>query len=402
KITLITHAVRIGTGGLFIFSGTIKANDPSGFKYKLQEYFEVFKADFASMLGITDPENSGNFLIKSCEFFHDYSLPLAIIICVSEVALGFMLLIGVKKMLTLWLLLAQIIFFTFLTFYSACYNKVTGCGCFGDFIKLAPWESFWKDIILLVAIAILFAGKENINPLFGSQKYNWGLTSAGIVASVFFPLFCYNFLPVWDFLPFYNGSDVCKGRENGPKYKPAVFQYNMFYKNLKTGELKEFTDKNAPWADSLNWKYESLNTKLISKAEDEAKITTYTFQDADGNELADSLLNYKGYYFLLIMNKLGETEKNKTLINSMKDFYQASSKSGIRFYAVTHDFKEDIDKYKNETGANFPFLISDDVQLKMMVRSNPGLMLFKGCQMIKKWHYNSFPDFIKVKAELLK
>ena len=402
RISFLTHLVRLGTGGLFIFSGTIKANDPSGFKYKLQEYFEVFKADFASLFGISDADHSGNFLINLCEYFHDHSLALAIIICISEVALGFMLLIGIKKTLTLWLLLAQIVFFTFLTFYSACYNKVTGCGCFGDFIKLAPWESFWKDIILLIAIAILFAGKENIRPIFTSMKYNWSITGIAIFASLCFPLICYNFLPVWDFLPFYNGADVCKGRENGPNYKPAVYQYSMFYKNLKTGELKEFSDKNAPWQDSLNWKYESLNTKLISEATDVAKISTYTFQDFDGNEVADSLLKSKDYYFLLIMNKLNESEKDESLIQSMKKFSISASRDNVKFIAVTHDFKEDISKYKKETNTDFNFVISDDVQLKMMIRSNPGLMLFKGCRMIKKWHYNRFPLYESVKQEYMR
>ncbi|MFN5460399.1 MAG: BT_3928 family protein [Bacteroidota bacterium] len=402
KIPFLTHLVRFATGGLFIFSGTIKANDPSGFKYKLQEYFEVFKADFASLFNISDPDKSGNFLISSCDFFHDHSLPLAVVICISEVALGFMLLIGVQRMLTLWLLLAQIVFFTFLTFYSACYNKVTGCGCFGDFIKLAPWESFWKDIILLIAIAILFAGKENIKPLFSSSKYNWAITATTIFASLFFPLFCYNFLPVWDFLPFYNGADVCKGRQNGPNYKAPVYKSLFTYKNKITKEEKKFDGNNLPWKDT-NWVYVSADPPiLISKEEDAAKITTYTFQNEAGNDIADSLLNGNELYFLLVMNKLNETEKNEKLIQNINTFFSASKNSNVKFYAVTHDYQEDIDKYKKETKTNFPFLISDDVQLKMMIRSNPGLMLFKGCKMIRKWHYNSFPKFDDVKKEHIK
>lgn len=151
KAPIITHITRIFVGGLFIFSGFIKANDPLGFSYKLKEYFEVFTAD------------SGLSIFESMAHI---ALPLAILLCVSEMALGFMLLVGYKRNLTLGLLLAQITFFTFLTFYSACYNKVTTCGCFGDFLVLKPWESFWKDIVLLIAITLLFAGKESINELF--------------------------------------------------------------------------------------------------------------------------------------------------------------------------------------------------------------------------------------------
>jgi uncharacterized membrane protein YphA (DoxX/SURF4 family) len=125
KITLLTHISRILVGALFVFSGFIKANDPLGFSYKLKEYFEVFQADTG---------------MAFFEMFAHIALPLAIIICASEIILGIMLLIGFKRDLTLWLLFAQIAFFTFLTFYSACYNKVTHCGCFGDFLKLKPWE----------------------------------------------------------------------------------------------------------------------------------------------------------------------------------------------------------------------------------------------------------------------
>ena len=119
----LTHIARFLVGGLFIFSGFIKANDPLGFSYKLKEYFEVFQADTGLSL---------------FEAFAHIALPLAIIVCASEIILGVMLLIGFKPKLTLWLLFAQIAFFTFLTFYSACYNKVTHCGCFGDFLKLKP------------------------------------------------------------------------------------------------------------------------------------------------------------------------------------------------------------------------------------------------------------------------
>src|SRR5436190_15347268 len=149
----LTHIARILVGCLFIFSGFIKANDPLGFSYKLKEYFEVFQNDTGMVF---------------FEYFAHIALPLAILICASEMILGVMLLLGYKRDLTLGLLFAQIAFFTFLTFYSACYNKVTHCGCFGDFLPLRPWESFWKDVALLILITLLFSGKENIQPLFTS------------------------------------------------------------------------------------------------------------------------------------------------------------------------------------------------------------------------------------------
>jgi len=137
---------RIVVGLLFIFSGLIKLNDPVGFSFKLQDYFA--------------PE------VLNLEFLVPYSLGLAIIIVIVEVILGVTLLLGYMRRLTLWLLLLMIVFFTFLTFYSAYFNKVTDCGCFGDAIPLTPWESFWKDVILLVLIIILFVGRRYIRPIF--------------------------------------------------------------------------------------------------------------------------------------------------------------------------------------------------------------------------------------------
>ena len=137
---------RLIVGFLFVISGLIKLNDPVGFAFKLQDYFA--------------PE------VLNLEFLMPYALPLAMLLVIVEVLVGVALLIGYFKRLTLWLLLLMIVFFTFLTFYSAYFNKVTDCGCFGDAIPLTPWESFYKDVILLVLIIILFVGSKYIRPLF--------------------------------------------------------------------------------------------------------------------------------------------------------------------------------------------------------------------------------------------
>lgn len=146
-IILKTHVFRVLTSFLFMFSGFIKVNDPKGFGYKLEEYFGVFGIDFLN------PIATG----------------LAIFICVAEMALGIALLLGWQKRFTLWSLLLMMVFFTFLTFYSAWFNKVTDCGCFGDFLKLTPWQSFSKDVVLLVLIGWLFWRQRNLLPLGPSR-----------------------------------------------------------------------------------------------------------------------------------------------------------------------------------------------------------------------------------------
>src|SRR5690554_4192539 len=149
---LLVGFSRIIVGVLFIISGLIKLNDPVGFSFKLKDYFA--------------PE------VLDLGFLVPYALLLAIILVIFEVLLGLALLLGHYKKITLWALLLMIVFFTFLTFYSAYFNKVTDCGCFGDAIKLTPWESFTKDVILLVLILILFAGRKHIKPIFSKGVRN--------------------------------------------------------------------------------------------------------------------------------------------------------------------------------------------------------------------------------------
>src|SRR5690606_32131957 len=153
---------RLSTGLLFIFSGLIKANDPTGFGYKLEEYFHVF--------GI--------------HFLNDYAVMIAIAICGLEILLGALLLLGFWRRTITWGLLLLILFFTFLTFYSAFFEVVTSCGCFGDAIPLTPWQSFGKDLVLLALILVIFFNREAIRPIISSKGTQIGLTVVLIIVSL--------------------------------------------------------------------------------------------------------------------------------------------------------------------------------------------------------------------------
>ncbi|MBS1646182.1 MAG: DoxX family protein [Bacteroidetes bacterium] len=387
KYAVITHVARVLVGGLFIFSGFIKSNDPLGFSYKLEEYFEVFKADTGLSL---------------FDWLAHISLPLAVTVCVSEVALGILLLIGFKKELTLWLLLAQIVFFTFLTFYSACYNKVTHCGCFGDAIKLTPWESFWKDITLLVLITLLFSGKDNISPLFNPMISNL-LTVVGIAVSIWFPVHCYRNLPLLDFRAYAPGLSICEGKKPGPNYKAAVYESHFVYKNIQSGDTTEFTDKNYPWQDTLHWKFHrSLPSVVISPEVDAPKIPDFTINDLDGNDITDSILNIKEYNFYLVCYDLNKTEQNPELIAKINDFYTLCQKNNLHFIALSASSAEQISNFKHKYNALYDFYNMDGIVLKTMIRSNPGLMLMHNCRVVTSWHYNNFPVYSQVQTTFMK
>jgi len=382
----LTHIARFLVGGLFIFSGFIKANDPLGFSYKLEEYFEVFKGDTGLSL---------------FEWFAHIALPLAIIICVSEMVLGFMLLIGFKRNLTLWLLLAQIVFFTFLTFYSACYNKVTHCGCFGDFLKLKPWESFWKDIALMILITLLFAGKENINDMFFPALQS-SLFVIFSIAAIAFPIYAYRNLPPLDFRAYAIGMNIKANMQPGAGYEPAQYESGFIYENLKTHKQEHFTMKNYPWQDTLNWKWAATDNILIKDAVNPPKITDFTVNNLEGVNITDSILNNQDYSFLLVCYDLKKTSENSSLHAKINDFYTLAAKDGKKVTALTASSNKEIDDFKQAHQALYNFASVDAIVLKTMIRSNPGLILIKDGTVIMNWHHNNFPSYSEVKQKYMK
>ena len=386
KAPIITHISRFLVGGLFIFSGFIKANDPLGFSYKLQEYFEVFKAD------------SGLSIFES---FAHIALPLSILLCVSEMALGFMLLVGYKRNLTLGLLLTQIVFFTFLTFYSACYNKVTTCGCFGDFLVLKPWTSFWKDIALLILITLLISGKESINELF-TGLITVSLTIIAIILSFVFPIHAYRNLPPFDFRPYAIGMNIKDNMKAGADYVPAEYESGFIYENLKTGKQEHFNMKNYPWQDTLTWKWIATDNVLIHDAVHPPKIVDFSITSLDGVDLKDSILNNKDYMFLLVCYDLTKTEDDETVHAKINDLYKLATAEKIKVLALTASDAKQIDDYKHKHQAMYDFANADGVVLKTMVRANPGLILIKDGTVIMNWHHNNFPTYGDVKQKYMK
>lgn len=367
---IITNIARVLVGLLFIFSGSIKANDAVGFAYKLVEYFEVFGT---------------HFLIP-------VALPLAMFICIIEIVLGFMLLMGTRVKLTLWLLLIMISFFTFLTFYSAYYQKVLSCGCFGDAIPLTPWQSFYKDLILLVLIIILFIGKQHINTVFGSKLENAVLVVV-LAAATAFPIYTYNYLPMIDFRAYAIGSNI----PEQTKGIPDELKYFYQLKDKATGEIKEF-DK---WPEGWDLKYDYVDSRTeVTKKGVEAKIKDFSITNLDGSDYTQEIIENPNYNFLLICYDLEQTDID--IFGMINDFYALCKQDSVTFIALTASSKEAIEKFKQETKTNIEFYNSDGTVLKTMIRSNPGLMMLKGGTVIDMWHYHSFPSYTDVKEKYFK
>jgi len=259
----VVGIVRIFVGALFILSGFIKLNDPVGFSFKLEEYFSPGVLDLA--------------------VFMPYALAISILVVIVEVILGVMLLIGFKVKFTLWSLLVMIVFFTFLTFYSAYFNKVTDCGCFGDAIKLTPWESFTKDIVLVVLIVVLFLGRKYVTSLF-APVVNKGIMVLSFLACVGYAYYVLNHLPVIDFRPYEIGKNIEDGMgfpEGAPK---AIFEYAWKF-NVNGAEEIIVTYGDYP---TVEGDFIGVETKEIQKGY-EPPVHDFTIEQ-DGVDFAASLL----------------------------------------------------------------------------------------------------------------
>lgn len=360
-------------GILFIFSGLIKANDPIGFGYKLQEYFEVFHISF----------------------LNGWATGIAILLCVLEIVFGALLLLGIFRNFVVKGLLATIIFFTFLTFVSAAFKVVTSCGCFGDAIPLTPWQSFSKDIVLLLLIVYIYINRELIKPVTDKPAVQSSLFAVVFAASLLFGTFTYSYLPVIDFLPYKVGSSIPENMKI-PEGAP-VDEYLIMYdlKNKKTGETQAMSDKDymgkEVWKDE-NWEViGSPSRKLIKKGYD-VKIKDLMITDASGTDYTKEIVENPYYSLVVVAYNLNETNEN-AIAEANALALNAADQFNIRTVLLTSNSAQDADKFSKRLKLFMELFYADAVPLKSMVRANPGVLLLKNGTIVNKWHYHSLPSF---------
>jgi uncharacterized membrane protein YphA (DoxX/SURF4 family) len=365
-------AARIFVGLLFIFSGLVKINDPLGFSYKLQEYFEVFHITFLNGLALT----------------------MAIVLCALEMILGFALLIGVRPVLVAWGLLLLIIFFAFLTFYSAYFQVVQTCGCFGDAIPLTPWQSFSKDLFLLVLILVLFFNRKKIKPLF-TPKTGDQLLLASAVISVGLGLYTYNFLPVIDFLAYKVGANIPDEMKTPPGAMPDEYELTYHLKNKKTGATKVMTNtqylSSNIWKDN-NWIVVGTPESRLVKKGFTPKIIDLTISDAQGNNYTKELTTNPFNNVMIIAYDLRATDEEAiNRLNAMAINLQQSYNT--RTVLITSNSSQFAEAFAKQHHLVTEIFYADAVPLKTMVRANPGVLLLKNGTILGKWHYHSMPKY---------
>jgi uncharacterized membrane protein YphA (DoxX/SURF4 family)/peroxiredoxin len=354
--------VRIFVGVLFVISGFIKLNDPVGFSFKLEEYFSQ---------GVLD-----------LPVFMPYALAISIFVVIVEVLLGIMLILGIKVKFTVWSLLGMIIFFTFLTFYSAYFNKVTDCGCFGDAIKLTPWESFTKDVVLLVLILLLFFGQKYITQLFRPF-----LTKIILIGSVLFSVgyvyYVLNHLPVIDFRPYEIGKNIEDGM-NVPEGAPkAIFEYAWKF-NVNGEEKIIVTNGDYPTVDG---EFIGVETEEIQKGY-EPPVHDFTIEQ-EGEDYAMALLQ-EPKLVAIIAYDLRKT--NESVFSEIKEVTDKAVQNGYKVIGMSASGPDQTKALTEQYKLNFDFYFTDETTLKTIVRSNPGVMVLEKGTIVQKVHYNDLDD----------
>ncbi len=444
----VLYICRILVGATFIVSGLVKANDPLGFSYKLEEYFAE------SALNLT--------------FLEPYSLALAILACLAEVVLGFAVLVGGRMKLTTWALLVLTLFFGWLTAYTATCDPqakyesieagvkvmkdvtcVTDCGCFGDAMKgslgrsLTPWESFTKDLILLVFVLPIFfvsvfrrpgitfntgaddkvllpggllvvaiwswvfgwsffiwftlvglAGYLLIKRFMKGVKGEW-ITAMWITMLTFgFIWYCWQHLPMKDYRAYAVGKSISEQQKMG---RPPVQNIFVTYKNKITGESKEFDSKGKyPWDDST-WVYVDRRIEEIERGVP-SPVQDFRLTDRDGVDVTGDILAEPSPILLIVIKNIDKA--STSCLPAIKALTDAAYTEGWYVYGATASGFDEVESLRHEHQLAFDFTTCDEVTLKTMTRSNPGIVLLKEGRILGQWHCNDVPTLDAVKTML--
>lgn len=371
---IVDPVARILVGGLFIFSGLIKLNDPVGTEIKLEEYFEVFAADFHPVFRLFIP----------------YSLEIGLVLIVLEVVLGVAVLIHYRMRLTTTVLLVLIVFFTFLTGYSAIYNKVTDCGCFGDAIKLTPWQSFYKDLVLLVFILHLFFYRKTYTPVLRTLE---GHIVIGAVTAISFYLGIYaiRHLPFIDFRPYKIGNNIPDQMKLPPGARRDSVVMTFIYRT--GGKTVELTINELSRVDST---YEFVNRiDKVVRTGDRPKITDYSVTDVNGNDVTQH--TFEGAKLIIIIQNAAQASVSNIprIRELIKDI---EGRAEVMILTASPETEFEAFRHAHQLAA--PYYFADATVLKTIVRSNPGITLWVNGTVKGMWHHNDTPT-VKEVVELI-
>lgn len=348
---------RIILGCLFIFSGFVKGIDPVGTEYRIVDYFIAFGTDWA----------------------FPYASPLSVILNATEFVLGILLLFNVCSRITSWLVMLMMVFFTVITINDALNNPVPDCGCFGDVVKLTNWQTFYKNLVIDSLLLIVFFSRKRVKGWFVPVA-EWAILVLAVSGFIWFEIYNIRHLPVIDFSDWRTGKNMIN-----PNPKPV--KYYLLYRNKTSGEEKEYLSPDYPYSDSswlANWEFVSQRIDDPNPRLHDLKI-----EDENGNDFTSQIVENPGYQFILVSYDLSKV--NLKCMNKIEDLIRDCNESNIGIAALTASLPEETASFKSSHNLQIDFYFADDIILKSMIRSNPGLLLMKNGVVLGKWHFNDFP-----------
>jgi uncharacterized membrane protein YphA (DoxX/SURF4 family) len=364
---IISNISRILAGLVFMFSGFVKGIDPWGFTYKLIDYFEAFHLDWLEPTAIY----------------------LSVLVSALEFVIGFALLLNARPKLAAWGNLLFMAFFLPLTLYLAIANPVNDCGCFGDAIIMSNWETFFKNLVLMVLSIIIFSQRKKFKPAWKGWQQNI-IIVIGFLIMFGFSYYSYQHLTIIDFRAWKTGSDMTQKMP-----PPKVY---LTYENKNTGETKEWLSNNLPFDEpgfAETWEF--VEQRVV---EPDLPDNTLRIENEEGINISEQLLNIEGYNFLLIAYDVKKADRESMI--DMEDFYRKAMQDELGFSAITGSLYQKSNDYKQKLNLSYPFYLADDIALKTVIRANPGLLLLKDGVIMEKWHYNDFPEYDEFQKEYLK
>ena len=358
-LRIIGSVSRALLGLTFIFSGFVKAVDPLGTTYKIEDYLNAFGGFFTAFL-------------PAAEVF-------AWLLIAFEFLLGICLLCNIRTQITSWLALLMMLFMTPLTLYIAIGNPVSDCGCFGDAVVLSNWATFWKNIVLLCLVILLLLTKKYI-----PQTLNWTaelgifLLAVGLLFGVM--LWAKLHLPMADFRPYKVGNHIPTLMEYPEDAAPDVYQTTFVYE--QNGVEQEFTLENYPKNDST-WTFVRQNTVLVQKGY-EPPIHDFSITTEDFEDITYEVLESQQPVVLVIMYDLHKTDRRQA--QKLNRLYEQTLFDGGEFYALTGSGHDEVEQFRQETDAQYPFCTTDPVTLKTIVRANPGVIVLQSGTVVDKYN----------------
>ncbi|MGI9532596.1 BT_3928 family protein [Lutimonas sp.] len=355
---LLTHVIRVFVAVTFIFSGFVKLVDPLGSAYKFEEYFG---AD-----------------VLNLEFLSPFALQFSILLILAEIMLGVMLLVGFKSKITVWSLFFISLLFLFLTWYSAYYDKVTDCGCFGDAITLTPWETFYKNVILIVLILVLLLRMYDIQPIL-SDSFAQRVSLISLLVFVGIVIYVLRYLPIIDFRAYAVGKSIPEGMLIPEDAEKPVYEDTWVY-NVN-GEDRTFTTEEKPWsiegATFVDRKTRTLVEGYVPPIHD------FTME-RDGEDITDLLMAKEKLMLIVAYNLSMTSDKGMIKIKELAD---RAMESGYSVYCFSASTQEDYEKLKSEYKLDFDLLFCDETTLKTIIRSNPGVVTLNKGVITGKWSW---------------